>query len=829
MKLLNIFFMILLVQNSKSGRLDGEEVNLGVVADEDILIQPFTNPETNCIIIREIMEALPAYNPVKTTILSYFKSAPARSMKAFREIAMDILEGIDYEDDSLRGDIELKVAELRELKKLYHSKFLTDREINFDQEIKEQDKITLEFNRLADEIKKLKNDIYVFNQKETKAISEVKDFAMAALEDQSAGSVAALIKLYNDLNDYKNKAGVFYLDSEMIDDFTAFFGQNMSSVRIVDIIQVLEPLNNEVERLKDIKDGIAFYEEVVGLFDSHKHPGMSQSELIDVNKIPENLVLLETAITQTNNKISAKVTEMEKEIEKEMKKVRNALKSKPEYVAYVNNLKFLKVSNGQKTAMKEKLGEMRDQQEKLNTKFGTLEMSNEKHFTIAQDSIEVLQKKLGILNTYAGTFQTDDFAQYSADFNSKIAPVVTKFSTVYGLLAKEIEEKIILTKDKLMLSQKILDLEEYFDTILGAVFAHVQNQDGFETCFTLSQLSYIFFNMAKTNVIIKVRSFVTAFLMHLPYIRSKEFIVYNYRIFTNETFIMDQVGKDNSKKGLDTYTSKLRQKIITTYANNWSFLVNMYKEYTEFGNESEGKALMKVGLGSRLAKVLGITAQSIFDLGENTSYNEYFGGFASELLHMIPFFGNVPFLTSIVTTILCYLAQFVIKMLIKFVKASAKAIKVFMSCMSQVFNALGVNDIYDLNYLKYYGEFGEEVNEDSGKSSDQAKLNVQIQMIETKYFESVETGNSAKNLFDALKLFTPESKVIHVNKMKSEVLRENLRQIVDANQLSQRDIQLFRYYDNDHQLKKEESGMLANMQNGEIDLSQGVDVRLVVI
>ena len=811
MRPVHYFSFFYLIPVLSALKLDGSETTINLASDQIIVLEPFTPQERNCLVLRGIMESLPSYNPVKTSVSSYFTSSINRSMKSFREIAIEVLQNIDYDDEQLRLDIAQKITMLREYKRLYHSRFLQNRPINFDQESRERTQLAAELDKLTASIKKLRNEVFVFNQREAASFDRVHTFAETNLDNAGQGSVAVLLTQYGLLSEFRGKASVFYQDPEATGEFKMYINQNFKQPKIDETVDQLVLFHLELTRLGDMLEAMEAYNEVAALYNPAKRAHSSKYDLMDANEVLEKIVTVRDSMGSVQAKINAKVKQLEATLEKEIKGIVGKLKSNKPYQAYIADIRFLKGAHRQKMEMLERLDALREEFDRLNAKYYSLDVQSDTHFTLAQDALEVLQEKLIALAARKQTFDRASTRQFTGEFKQLILPIMDEFYTLYSKLELEVNSRVNSLSEKLRLSTAIVEIEEALDTAFGAILARAQNQAAGATCFTMAQLSYIIFNMVKTNVIIREKAFLEAFLANQSYLRAKEFIVYNYRIFTTEHFILGQLGRDHSKVGLEAYTAHQRNKVIATYINNWSFLVNMYKEYTEFGTQSEDKALARVGLGSRLAKVLGVTASAVAGFTENTAYNEYFSGLATELLKMIPFFGNIPFLASIVTTILCYLSQFIIRLLVKFARLAAPAIQIFMQKMSRVFAAVGSSEVYDLNYFKYLGQFADDADEPAAPAK--GKLAVQVQKIETKYFEAVQGEDNVKNLFDGLRLFDDNSKVVDPTRINSELLRQSLRQMVAENRLSAADAVIFTDNDEKYRALLQDRADITRKQN----------------
>jgi hypothetical protein len=779
MKFLLNFLFILLSQHISSLKLD--ESPFEVPRPKGILVGEINSKQGNCLVIRNIMEALPAYTPIKHGVVDYFSKGKVQNMKAFREIAMNVFKEIDYEDEEKRTTVKAKMDELVSLKTEYNEKFRDDIDLNIDEEEQEEANIKSQIAQIEIDIKNKKEDIDNFLGSETDKMTKIIEFSRQSLEDNSRNSLKNTFAEYQYFKNYQAKAGIFFYDDEEIDDFRTFITthfpkDNKKSLPKIDNL-ILK--SKEQRTLKSVKEGMVFYDEVA-MYRHKTDQDTSRLFIIPDSQVSNAHKTVDDYLKNVKKEIQGDIKYLQGLIAGKMKDIKKVFKKNKTYQKYIQNIKTVKKIRKIISKYYEDLENFENSKDKLNQKLGNLAKDKDMNFTIAQDSIEGLQKKIKLLDTKAEIFDTRLITGYSDDFNKKILSIMEEFKLGYNAIKKVSDEKLDAMILKIKLSVKIDELEKFFDIELGQIFAEIQNMDNGMRCFTKSQLSYIFFGMVKTNTIIKENDFLFSFLTKIPYLMAKEFIVFNYSIFANEEFILSQRNKDDLIESLDLYRTEEQKSVITTYINNWSFLVNSYKDYTEYGTKSEGKKVKKAGLGSRLCRILGVTAQKFFNLSKDSGYNEYFATFAGELLKMIPFLGNVPFLTSILATVLAYLTEFIIDLIFKFFANAAPVIKSFMLKVGPVFGVLLNKEVYDLDYKKYLDE-GVEVDEED--DNETAKITVNITDIEKEYISKIEEAENGD--IEDLYLFDNSNLVIDPSKVRKAVVQEGLDRLEESGLLEE--------------------------------------------
>ena len=753
-----------------------------VPIDKNIRLADFNNPQINCLVLREIMEALPAYVPIKKGIKDYFKKGSSQNMKSFREIAMNVFNQIDYEDDVKRQEIAQRIEELRTLKAEYNDKFRNDVDLDFDKEAQEQEDLTAKMNILAGQINAKKKEIFNDKKEHMKVFAKVTGFVNKSLRETGPTSINYLIQKYQFFQRFLNRANVFFHDPDETANFVQFVEENFKNAdALKGEIENLVVKSQEQRTLKSLVEGLNFYGEMV-LFKDTVDGDFSRINFITETQVKKDHKAVQAHLKSVHKSIKSSVKSIQGDIKGQMKKIKKDFQKQKNYQSYVKHIKYLRQVRDVRRQKSEQLEALEDAHEKLANKVGNLNMSSDMSFTIPQDSIENQQKKINLLDTKAAIFNTSKADALSMEFKTKMVDVMERYKIIFHQMKALTDLKLQRMREKIELSERIDEYEKYFDVELGKIFAVVQVMADGRGCFTKAQLSYIFFAMVKTNVIIKEKEFLDSFLSSLPYIVAKDFIIYNYEIFANEQFILSQIDRDDLKEKLDEYRTSEQRAVVSTYINNWSFLVNMYKDYTEFGTKSEGGKVKKVGMGHRLSRILGISAQKFFNLSKDSGYNEYFAVFAGELLKMIPFLGNVPFLTSILATVLAYLTEFIIDLIFKFFQNAGPVIKSFMDNVAPVFGIIVHKEIYDLDYTKYV-DFGEDVQEDD-EEGKMAKITVNVFDIEKEYLQKIEDTDSAENNGDQLYLFEDDTHSIEVSKLGIPEVQSGLEQLNEQGELS---------------------------------------------
>jgi hypothetical protein len=400
-------------------------------------------------------------------------------------------------------------------------------------------------------------------------------------------------------------------------------------------------------------------------------------------------------------------------------------------------------------------------------------MNKQMSFTIAQNSIDSLQRKIELLESWETLFTSTPFNDASSPLlKRELQPVFKILVDSYASLKKKSQDKIKWMQKKQSLTQENDSLETQLDGYLGKLFWRLQNMRNGYRCFTKSELSYVFFALVKGNMVIKEKAFLESFLNNQPYLYAKEFIVFNYTIFAKDEFTQTQIEKDDFVLKLVDYRQQMQEELISTYINNWCFIMNVFKDYTEFGTTGSSLHVKKVKISTRLLSLLGMSIQKLLFLKKKDSIGKYFAKFAKEFVRMIPFIGNVPFLASIIGNILGHICDFVVKIIKRVFHNPKKVTRFFMTQMRNVYGELQKFKVIDLDYSKYILSVNDIQMEDQNGST--VDMKVQAYKIEGKYLKKMQTRNDLQNNADRIYIFNGKFNSISLNKLDYASVRKGL-------------------------------------------------------
>ena len=781
---------------------------------QNIVLREFDSDEGNCNSVRKILQALPAMKQVKAGVLNYFKKSKKRQLKAFRGIAFNILKAINFSDEEDRVRTLETIQALAQKKATYFENYRQDIALDTDDEDLQKQKLEKQQVEVSNAIKEALKKLLTGKGRHLKTFLEVKSFVVSELKKTDPDSIKLYIKDIKLVQKFSDMIRVFYYQKDKTDEFTNFVsmisnGDKSVMKSVDDIIKS----HNELGQIQMLREVVFFYQELVDFKVNGPDPSKYQIH------VPKKLKDDKAKIKRAEDKLSKIMDKAFKNLEGFFKKTilgikEKFVKGKP-YKNYVKNINILRKIKHERVKDHERLENLQEELQNILLRLGNLDRNELMDFTIAQNAVENLERKMHILETRSQILDPTIIDDNSSSImKDGVKIVIEKMVAAYRVLEDHSAEMLTWMKGKLTLTREIQQLEARIDRRLGDLFGSLQHMaDGYR-CFKKSEISYIIFSLVKGNMIINEKEFLIAFFENLPYLYKKEFIIYNYSFFTNKDFIEKQIKKDDYILGLDDYRWKIQQQVVDTYINNWCFMINMYKDYTEFGNQDENEDIKKVKLSTRIARQLGMTAEKMFKLSKDSGYGEYFGVFAGEFLKMIPFLGNIPFLTTIIATILSYICDFAIDLIKRAFDRAEPVIKVFMEHMAKVFTSWKKFEIIDLDYSHYIrGADDLHVEETMNTESENAKITVKIYEYEKKYIRAVEAENSVENNTDSLYLFHSDGNILPLKKLGLEIVRDGLESLNQTQRLENSEYAKYKKFISEYEGLLEERQRAIEYQN----------------
>ena len=704
---------------------------------------PITRLQNNCLAIRFVLAALPTYAPAKESILNYFRKPPERNFKSFRKIMITILESIYYsKEDVEQGEregikrIKTLVDELAAAKEDYATNYLQVDEKKFQIEKEKIEKLEAEKEKISQQIQAEKKMYMEEGYRKTHLMSEIQGFS----EEFNSKGLTERVAQFLQLEEMENQILVAYQNPEVTEAFKEGLNQNglQSAATKIDSLVALDAQATQFKRLKELvelyEDVPSSVKEALQGMDSAPTPIQHEVAVSDGDTLQKKIDALDAAIDKEVKAIQA-------EIVKKKDKLKAAVGNVSGYKEYYQNVERFKKLDME--SIKRRIDDLTEQDNALNEQIKLLELNSHLDFTLARDSQSKLEEKVETLKIEKERLAESDLGAFFQTTENNFTAIYNKYLpifTQFDFLEKSIEfysrklEKIVL----------INSIEQEIDVRLGHIFAEVQYLPGDLRCFSIAHLSYIVFDLVKINAIVHEQEFLGSYLEGAGYLRAKEFIIYNYTLFVGPDFIKKQFALDDLKLNFGAEMQADQDLVKDLYIKNWCFLVSVYKEYTEFGTQSEDAELKKVkfNFSRRLLAMLGFDQLSLVGMAKGAMIVKLGGTLVGELIKMIPFIGNIPFLDSLLKYIFGKTVNLILNMIIKFTKNHAEQIEAFWNVFKKLFDRFRSPDIISADYRFYLN------NPTEGEGLDpeeKAKLSVGADQIEQVYLNVLEEDIKARD------------------------------------------------------------------------------------
>jgi hypothetical protein len=393
--------------------------------------------------------------------------------------------------------------------------------------------------------------------------------------------------------------------------------------------------------------------------------------------------------------------------------------------------------------------------------------------------------------------------------------------------------------------KQIDDNETKIDTQLGWIFARMDTMKNERRCFSIEALSFYIFQLVKINAINNEKAFLRSFLTSLPYMRAKQFIIYNYKIFIQHEDLKKLLKLKDFTTEFHEKNEEERETLINDYINYWCFLITVYKTYTKFGKGSENNKLVSVSVGYYLEdmfkeavakvyekvkehvqeKATGLAEDNFseFVLGKKTSEEDKDDeGFKLldtdpslrklkqyKELTVFEYVENVAklvksiFIKGPLITILNFFLGYIfdkvfniVEKYISFEEQDSLANKF----KDLIFNSKKIDEnkkFYSLDYFKYYESV--ELKHEDGKGLNQSIENFQIEEL---YLDSFNKFNSGSDPLKGVDIFDINSKVIEENDLMDPEMLEKVMELSSKNVLHGND-KFLKMIMNINKIKKE--------------------------
>lgn len=411
---------------------------------------------------------------------------------------------------------------------------------------------------------------------------------------------------------------------------------------------------------------------------------------------------------------------------------------------------------------------MKSEVESLNFKLGEFNIASSVDFVVPRATIPRTKIKIANLeNILEKMQQNKQFSDLISEQSKKTLEIKnTKIFTFLLDKQEHIKQRLLYHKQKVALEEKIATLETIIDKGLAMLFASVYSLSNSMTCFTDSQLSYHFFNMIKTNIVINEIEFLLVFFNSIEPRYAKALIIFNYSIFNTNDFV-DKVVTKNAQTVKESIQGVVNESLILKFVMNFSSLVNLYKDQTEFSTTQNQN--LKIG-GCFLANFYFLIKRTVGIAGTLTkeaviSYT--LGLVADILISMVPFLGSLPLIRSFFVKIFTRIFNFILTIMIKTFSFTIEQLAPLVAAIGKTFSTF-VNKKYflDLNFKKIIKY---EIDAEANQADEQKQeMLIKVDDLEKVYFNVFQDGKSIVSLTQKINLFNPHHYLISEEELSNE-------------------------------------------------------------
>ena len=657
--------------------------------------------EGNCLVARKYLDILPSNDSLYSSIWHIFDffGDPHQEMKSYRTMAYDILASVEHAESGASREIRRAILELRYLKQQYFELYYASNPKDQESKRKKRKSMCEEMEANKEQIKLLRQEISELNKfvfKRYEFLEQVVQFDSLSGNEikgllQKTEELRNLIGLYQSVSSFEELENI----SHDLRGFEIYVSMKEYLRILKEYDDLLEPLlfmldngieneddkvslKEQIQELKNTKKQIRkiiekkkrkivdILEEelktVESQLDNHKYYKMYNTE---IDNVVENM----TEINQKKEEILALQLENESKV---IDMNSCYIKNYSDYVLPPNSLFDTRLKLEKLKLLLKRLTPKKPQEPRKKTErtpqpnFGIFDLTPKPEFEV----FDLPHKPLAKFNVFdVGESYSSKFKKKHPEFRASLREAVEYSKSI----ASNILYSVLNLEKQLFLMAKIEDREKALDEHLGRTFAEIYELEGGFRCFSLPQISYFFFNMFKTNVVVNQHRFLFVFLSHLGFSRVKEFALYNLSLFSNKEYIADFEKKLNRKDLPPKQKLEQEKEFISQFAVNFVSVIDVYKDMTEY--RDPGKLLSKGTLFMNvLRSVKGDLGRLLLDdLPRELTQSTVFL-YVHALVQMIPFFRSVPFLDKLLGFLVTKLVIFVSKKLSKVFSALARPI-----------------------------------------------------------------------------------------------------------------------------------------------------------
>jgi hypothetical protein len=473
--------------------------------------------------------------------------------------------------------------------------------------------------------------------------------------------------------------------------------------------------------------------------------------------------------THESSKFKTNLSSIQSKVKLKIEQISKEIDENENFQQYQEKVQQVTEKQGPLIEVQTKYFDLIEQKRHLEFKLGKITLESLVDFVIPRDEIAQLDMELNKHNVYFHKIKRQEFTEDKGSLNQDELDMIE----AEDFIAKNHgfwENKRSDLEDKSFQMNSINNLESHIDRAIGELFANVYNMANGTKCFMLPQLSFYFFNMLLNNFIIDEKVFLKQFLKSIPPQEAKKFIIGNYRVFSSEKYVNQQISMYQ-----ETVVSRMTDLLITSmineYTSNFSMVFGVYKDMV-YSKRNDLWSLVKT---NSIITTIYFNLRSVFnfskDLTKDTLVTLVMSMIADIIISLVPFLGSVPFLKVLTVKILCRIYKVVEFLLFKTFQFGKSQTQKYFGVLQQKISDRKnkSNKVLDLDFVKMSrSRMSISISNPLANTNQEADF----KKMGEKY-ALLNNANSWKKNIDYVNLFEPSNYLLtHVNFCNEENVRK---------------------------------------------------------
>ena len=657
-----------------------------------------TNDEqVTCQRLKNFVNVMPAVNRERS-LLDKIRNPIEKIKTNYRALAYTLLTNESQYNDSIAFKKGLKAVKLLDLLKArYFNQFIKN-DTHEDYSAQHKEALNKEYEQLMKKYSEVDKSYSKIEGEIGEMLNQIED-VQENLKDLD-GFETKLVnlkitqKILDELGSVESDEEYYILNTEEL---------VMISQKNVHPLYILDTLFNYTEKIKmfiEVFDNI----ELIIHEEKEANPEMEQEKLEKYNSIHEKIIKLMKVMKEILNKkreeFKPQLKIVKENVSERKEKLFKEITENEEYKKYKNLIIQIKSKNDAIVPVQKEFFTLQKKKHEIEFKLGKIKENKILEMVIPKTEIFELSKRIAKQIKqleYIATFHK----QSVEDGKSKTDKSKIEANNLLIDSKEILEKKLAENEAKLEQINHINALESHVDMALGYLFAKVYIMKDNTKCFLLSQLSYYFFNLILNNLVIDESVFLKEFLLLIPEIDAKLFIMSNYKIFANEDFYKSKM-LEYQKTAVSNLNSLTHKQIIQEYTVNFGMVINMYKDMKK--NMSKTKTFTLVTKSFVFAGIYFAfyhLFSLIVDIGSDAGLTNVMTVIAEILISLIPFLGAIPFLKILTVKILTRIYKVIYFLLSKIFKfAAPKIMKILGFLKGKMLERNLKSYVFDLDSIK---------------------------------------------------------------------------------------------------------------------------------